>query len=78
MEAVAASPVPLLAACAEFDPARFQAETLILLQRVLAVRGRAPRSHFASGHNHYTLAMHLGTADTRLADEIVAFVNDVT
>jgi acetyl esterase/lipase len=78
VEAVAASPVPLLVACAEFDPARFQAETLTLLQRVLAVRGRAPRSHFASGHNHYTLAMHVGTADTRLADEIVAFVNDVT
>jgi triacylglycerol lipase len=78
LEAVATSRLPLLVACAEFDPARFQAETLALLQRVLVARDRAPRSHFASGHNHYTLAMHLGTADTRLADEIVSFVHDVT
>jgi len=78
LEAVATSPVPLLVACAEFDPPRFQAETLALLQRVLTERGRAPRSHFASGHNHYTLAMHLGTSDTRLSDEIVSFVCDVT
>jgi acetyl esterase/lipase len=78
LHAVAGNTVPLFVACAEFDPPRFQAETLALLERVLAVRGRAPRSHFASGHNHYTLAMHLGTADTRLADEIVSFVRDVT
>jgi triacylglycerol lipase len=31
-----------------------------------------------SGHNHYSLPMHLGTADGRLADEICAFIQDTT
>lgn len=75
-DAVAASAVPLLVASAEFDPPRFQTETLSLLQRCLAVRGALPRAHFASGHNHYSMAQHLGTADTRLTDEILAFIAD--
>jgi hypothetical protein len=37
-----------------------------------------PRSVTLSGHNHYTMAMHLGTADRRLADEIAGFVEDIT
>jgi arylformamidase len=73
LEAVAGSASPLLVACAEFDPPRFQREAVALLDSVLRARGRLPRTHFASGHNHYTLAMHLGTADTRLADEILDF-----
>ena len=70
--------VPLLVACAECDPPRFQAEFLGLLAERLARHGSMPRAHIASGHNHYTMAMHLGTADRRLADEIAAFVKDVT
>ena len=34
---------------------------------------------FASGHNHYSMAVHLGgKGDTRLADEILAFLRDAT
>jgi acetyl esterase/lipase len=77
IEKVAAADLPLLVACAEFDPPRFQAETLALLQRRLEVRGAMPRSHFASGHNHYSIAVHLGSSrDSRLADEILSFVAD--
>jgi arylformamidase len=76
LDAVSSSSVPLLVASAEFDPPRFQAETLALLQAALRVRGSLPRAHFASGHNHYTLAMHLGASDTRLSDEILSFVRD--
>jgi carboxylesterase type B len=54
-------------------PGGFQAEFLGLMER-LNRHGAMPRSVTLSGHNHYTMAMHLGTADRRLADEIAAFV----
>ena len=76
--AVAVTRLPLLVAISEFDPPRFQAEFLGLLAERLERHGTMPRAHFASGHNHYTMAMHLGTADRRLADDIAAFVKDVT
>jgi acetyl esterase/lipase len=78
LEAVASTPLPLLIACAEFDPPRFQAEFLGLMQDRLARHGAMPRGYIHSGHNHYSMAMHLGTADRRLADEICAFVRDTT
>ena len=78
MEAVAATSLPLLVACAQFDPPRFQAEFLGLMQDRLARHGTMPRALILSGHNHYSMPMHLGTADRRLADEICAFVRDTT
>jgi acetyl esterase/lipase len=78
LEAVAATDVPLLVACAEFDPPRFQAEFLALMQDRLARKGAMPRAYIATGHNHYSMAMHLGTSDARLEDEITGFVNEVT
>ena len=76
LEAVAATDLPLLIGCAEFDPPRFQAEFLALLKDRLARHGAMPRSYMASGHNHYTTAMHLGTSDRRLADEIKGFIEE--
>lgn len=76
LNAIATSPVPLLVACAEFDPPRFQAEFVALLQAVHRARGWLPRAHYASGHNHYTMAMHVGTRDARLADEVLAFARE--
>ena len=75
-DAVVGTDLPLFVACAEFDPPRFQAETLRLLQARLELHGRMPRAAIVSGHNHYSLPMHLGGADTRLADEILAFARD--
>lgn len=74
MDAVASTTLPLLVACAEFDPPRFQAEFLGLMQDRLARHGTMPRAYVASGHNHYSMAMHLGTSDRRLATEIASFV----
>jgi acetyl esterase/lipase len=76
--AVAQTELPLFIACAEHDPARFQAEFLGLMKDRLERNGAMPRGYIASGHNHYSMAMHLGTSDTRLADEIVGFVETVT
>ena len=78
LEAVAATAVPLFVACAEFDPPRFQAETLALLQRRLEVQGHVPRSHLASGHNHYSLAMHVGGRDQRLGRELLGFITETS
>lgn len=77
LEAVEGTSLPLLIACAEHDPDRFQREFIELLGNRQALHGRLPRSVILSGHNHYTMAMHLGTRDTRLADEIAAFVKDI-
>lgn len=74
-EAVVETALPLLLACAEFDPPRFQAEWAGLLQARLDRHGSLPRTHYASGHNHYSMAMHLGTADRRLSDEILTFIS---
>lgn len=68
--------IPMLLACAEHDPTRFQTEFLGLESDCVARDGRMPRSHIATGHNHYTIALHLGSSDHRLRDEIVGFVSD--
>ncbi|WP_225206696.1 alpha/beta hydrolase [Novosphingobium huizhouense] len=74
LDALVDTALPLLVACAEFDPARFQAEFLGLMSARLTRHGAMPRGYIASGHNHYSMAMHLGTDDRRLADEIVGFI----
>lgn len=74
LEAVTATSIPLFVACGEFDPPRFQAEFVGLLQRRLERHQRLPRAYVALGHNHFSLAYHLGTSDRRLTDEIVSFV----
>ncbi|MEO6092552.1 MAG: alpha/beta hydrolase [Novosphingobium sp.] len=78
LEALVASAVPLFVACAEFDPPRFQSEWLGLLQQRFARHGVLSRNFFGSGHNHFSLAYHLGSADRRLEDELIEFVQDVT
>ncbi|MCP3730267.1 alpha/beta hydrolase [Sphingomonas sp. MG17] len=76
MAAVTATKLPLLVACAEFDPPRFQAEFLGVIQARLTAHGAMPRTIVQPGHNHYSMTLHLGTQDRRLADEICAFVEE--
>lgn len=78
LDAVAATPIPLMAVCTEFDPSRFQAEWSGLMQDRLARHDSLPRGGVLSGHNHYSITMHLGSGDRRLADAICAFVRDTT
>lgn len=75
-EAVIETDVPLLVVCAEWDPARFQSEFVGLLSARIAHKGSMPRACIITGHNHYSLAMHLGASDTRLSNEIAMFVAD--
>ncbi|MCX7284270.1 MAG: alpha/beta hydrolase [Novosphingobium sp.] len=73
-DAVAQTAIPLFVACAQFDPPRFQAEFLGLMRDRLAAHGTMPTGTIVPGHNHYSLAMHIGSADHRLTDEIVRFI----
>lgn len=66
--------LPLFVLASEFDPPRFQAEFIGLLQQRLARWGALPRAYLATGHNHYSLTYHLGTADRRVRDELLSFV----
>lgn len=77
LDAVVNTALPLLVVCSEFDPPRFQQEFVGLLQERLALHNKLPKALIVSGHNHYSLAMHLGTSDTRLADEIFSFVKKI-
>ncbi len=74
-QAVIDTSVPIFAAFSEFDPPRFQHETLGLLA---ARAEKGTRSFVAAGHNHFSLAMHIGTADTRLSDEVLDFIRRAT
>jgi len=74
LDAVVETDLPIHLACAEFDPERFQIEFVEVLQRRLARHRTLPSSYIASGHNHYTLGSHLGASDTRLRDELFAFL----
>jgi acetyl esterase/lipase len=76
-EAVVATDLPLFVACAEFDPPRFQAETIGLLAARLDRHGALPRAAILSGHNHFSLSCHIGGADARLAEQILGFVTDL-
>ena len=76
IDALVATTVPLFVGCAEYDPTRFQLETLALLQRRLSAHGRMPRAAIAAGHNHFSAAYHLGGRDRRMTDEIIAFTRE--
>lgn len=71
-------PLPMFIACSEFDPPRFQQEWLGLMQERFAATQQLDHGMLVAGHNHYSIAGHIGTSDTRLADEMVAFINDCT
>lgn len=73
-QAVVTTSLPLMLATAEHDPERFQREFAELVADRMARHGVLPRLHYGTGHNHYSLAMHLGTSDTMLADAIAGFI----
>lgn len=76
-EALITTATPLLLACAQHDTARFQQETIGLLAARLEHHGQTPQFFYGAGHNHFSLAYHLGTADTRLSDAVLAFIGDL-
>jgi arylformamidase len=77
LSALVNTTTPLMMACSEYDPPRFQAEFVGLAQARITQQGALPACMVLSGHNHYSIASHLGTSDTRLSDEILGFISKV-
>ena len=75
-DGIVGADLPLFVACAEHDPLRFQQEYAGLIAARLERHGALPTGAVVGGHNHFTLAMHIGTSDMRLANQILAFVSD--
>jgi len=71
LAACAATPLPLLLACAELDPPGLQAQTKALFEARYAHLGRIPDVLFLPGHNHFSETAHLGAIGT---DELLASV----
>jgi arylformamidase len=68
LQPVADAAVPLFVACAEFDPPRFQAETVALLQAVLTSRGRLPRSSCGDPASSHPALQH-SLAKSRISSD---------
>ena len=73
-ETVIETTTPLLLVGAELDPPRFQTELANLLTARLAWHDRLPPAMVVGGHNHFSLAYHLGGSDMRLSRAILDFI----
>lgn len=73
---IAACGIPLFLVCAEFDPVRFQDDTMALAAAARAQRGDWLPLAVVGGHNHFSLACHLGGTDQRLSDLLHCFIRD--
>jgi hypothetical protein len=76
VDALASADRPLFVTVAEFDPGEFQAQGLALVTQIAARQGRLPLFTVAAAHNHYTQVFQLGARDSRLGDQLAAFVGE--
>jgi triacylglycerol lipase len=65
--------VPLLVAYAGFDPPGIEKESINLID-VLCKAQRCPAKAFLRTHSHMSIGAAIGTKDTELTDQILAFV----
>lgn len=62
--ALAATTIPVLFSCSEFDPPAFHAQAAALFDAFFAHSKRSPNYLYLPGHNHISQVAHLGAADT--------------
>jgi acetyl esterase/lipase len=67
--------IPLLVSVAEFDPAKFQAQTLQFLNAWLGKHGELPWELTMLGHNHLSPALFLGLEGDQLAPVLKRFID---
>ena len=70
--------IPVLVVWAQNEPALITAQTLQLVEALAARDGHLPPSVTAMGHNHISIAEHIGTADETLAPDLLEFIQSVT
>jgi triacylglycerol lipase len=75
---LAASTTPLVVTCAELDPPSFQRQAALLLEGIVARRGRMIPSVCLPGHTHFSQILHLNARDGTLSLLLRAFLNDST
>ncbi|MEU6148284.1 alpha/beta hydrolase [Streptomyces sp. NPDC047081] len=73
---LAESGVPLLLAIAEYDPPFLEEHFLRLLEARLTAGNGMPHIARILGHNHYSIAWHLGGSDKRFASAIEEFIRN--
>lgn len=66
--------VPCLFSIAEYDPAKFQQQALLLVERWFAKRRTWPHLLYLPDHNHMSPALAIGIENDLLSREIRAFV----
>lgn len=66
--------LPVCLVMTEYDSPAFQAETLRLHLALCQRDGICPRLKQVTGHNHITGNYHLGTGDTSLGPDLLAFI----
>ena len=67
---------PLLFGMAQLDPPNFQEQTLAAVNAYFEEQGTLPALAYASGHNHITSVLHVGSADTAYGDSILRFIKE--
>lgn len=69
--------IPVVVAYAEHEPAVIIDQTRLLIEGLAARDGRLPVVMGVPGHNHISVAAHIGTDDVAFAEDLLAFVNYV-
>jgi len=79
LEGLATSNLPLMFSVSELDSAEFQKQAARMVAASYAARGRVPRLHWLSGHNHISplLAVGLGAPLDALGPQIQDFIAGV-
>ena len=74
LKGLAESQTPLMITAAELDPPRFIEQYELAKQATCKGEGGCARSYMLPQHSHMSEVYAINTADTRLTDEILAFV----
>lgn len=77
LEGLAAAPLPLFCAVAEYDPPVIQKHSVSLWRARLDRTSNLPRIFQISGQNHFSATYHLNTADEALGDAITGFIASI-
>jgi acetyl esterase/lipase len=79
LEGLASTDLPLLLTMAEYDPAKFQAQTIQFLSKHwygCVSEETLPRHIFLLGQNHLSAALYLGLQDDQLAPQLKRFIEE--
>jgi len=79
LEGLASTDLPLLLTMAEYDPAKFQAQTIQFLSKHwygCKSEETLPRHIFLLGQNHLSAALYLGLQDDQLAPQLKRFIEE--